>query len=304
MNYQHIKIREDDTSFLQAYLLSPEITTGVSVKRPAIIILPGGSYLHKSYREGEPVAAQFSALGYQSFVFSYPTLWKKKYTPEDTDIELNPPAPYPEQVYDLYKVIALVRKNADAWGIDPHKIFLLGFSAGGHVAASAAVNWQNSAYLEAAGIKNPEDAKPDACVLGYPMVDAELIRERACDPLIEKVPALKFIATYLPQSVFGVDKDHITEDMWREMDLSSRITPETPPFFIWHTDEDRVTRALDTTRFVEALIKNGVTCEYHLFETGPHGMSLCTPAVAKTPDGYNLNNAVWPLLADLFLKRR
>lgn len=295
---QKIYLREDETSYLEPYLLNPSLNKRVRVKRPALIILPGGSYLYKSYREGEPVAMQFCAMGYQCFVLSYPTLWKEKYESPEEDIELNPITPYPEQVLDVFKAIKLIRDKAESWGIDKDQIYLMGFSAGGHVAASAGVYWQNQDYLDRIQIKNPKDIKPNGVVLCYPMVDAELIRIRSTGDLTE---AETFLGTYLLNSAFGTTNP--TDEMWEEMFLRNKITKKTPPFFIWHTFEDDVTPAEDTTKFVEKLIAEKVPCEYHLFATGHHGMSLSTPAVATIDGDYNYNNAIWPFLADLFLKR-
>lgn len=299
---ERIYLRDDKTSYFDTYLLNKNINEITTVKRPALIICPGGTYLYKSYREGEPVAVQFNAMGYQCFVLSYPTLWKKKYYKSE-DVEFNPISPYPEQVIDLFKTISAIRENAEEWGIDPNQIFVMGFSAGGHVAASSAVNWNNENYLKRAGIEDPEMSKPNAVVLSYPMVDAELIRVRVDykDKLVFEREEDALQAKYLLQSVFGTDEP--TKEMWDEMFLMSRITKDTPPFFIWHTTEDQVTPASQTTKFVEKLLENKVKCEYHLFATGHHGMSLSTPAVATVEGDYNYNNAIWPVLADLFLKR-
>ena len=140
----------------------------------------------------------------------------------------------------------------------------------------------------------------------YPMVDAELIRRRIKGIDLKHIDEIEvdennLAIKYVLKGVFGTNEP--TDEMWDEMVLMDKITPETPPFFIWHTFEDDVTSCLDTTRFVEKLVENNVSCEYHLFNTGPHGMSLATPAVATVPGGYNYNDAIWPILVDLFLKR-
>lgn len=293
---ERVYLREDKTSYFEPYLLNPNLNAKVRVKRPALIICPGGSYLYKSYREGEPVAAQFNAMGYQCFVLSYPTLWKDRYYSAE-EVELNPVTPYPEQVLDLFKTIKIVRDKAESWGIDKDKVFVLGFSAGGHVAASAGVYWNNKDYLKRIGVGNSKDVRPDGVVLCYPMVDAELIRVRSNQPIPEEW-ALQ--AQYMLLSAFGTNEP--TDEMWEEMFLRNKVTPQTPPFFIWHTFEDMVTPAEDTTKFVEKLIHETVKCEYHLFATGHHGMSLSTPAVATEIGDYNYKNAIWPVLADLFLK--
>lgn len=297
MIHKHIDIREDGSSYVEASLFEPEFATNVTRVRPAMIILPGGCYLYKSHREGDPVAARFAGMGYHTFVFQYASYWKKKYLSENETVELVEDAHYPEQVIDLFKIIAMLRDHAEEWYIDPDQIYVAGFSAGGHIAAAAAVKWDDPELLRRAGITDPRKARPDAAVLCYPMLEAELIR------VTTKVPEeMEFQARYLVHGLFGCDNPD--ESMYREVRLVNHITPETPPVFIWHTFEDMTTSALESTRFVEELIKNKVRCEFHLFETGAHGASLCDVTTARDEGDIKPSNALWPQMADRFLKNR
>lgn len=292
-----IKLREDGSSVARANLFEKEISPGIIKKRPALIILPGGCYLYKSYREGDPVAARFAGKGYQTFVFEYPTYWKKKYISPDEKIEINPDAKYPEQVIDLYKLIKMIRENADEWGIDPNQVYVMGFSAGGHVAASGAIHFENEELLQAAGIDDPAVARPDAAVLCYPMLDAELIRERTAVP-----KGFELQAAYLIPAVFG--EEHPDESRYEEMRLKNFVHKDMPPVFLFHTMEDMVTSPLETMAFATELKKNNVPVELHVFENGVHGMSLCDETTERAPGDQNPDNALWPELADRFLKRK
>ncbi len=295
MIHERFDLRPGDVSYITDARFEPKDSNGNRVIRPAMIILPGGAYLYKSEREAEPVAAQYTALGYHTFILQYPTLWKQRHSVITEDIDLNEELPYPAQVIDLFRTVALVREHAQEWSVDPNQIFVLGFSAGGHVCASAAVNWQNEDYLKQAGIREPALSKPNAAVLCYPMLDAELARIRTDVP-----EQYTLQAKYLYKTIFATE--HPTEAMIDEMALIHRVTPETVPVFLWHTQADDTTYCIDSTRFIERLIENKVACEYHLFHTGGHGMSLCTAATAPAGGEILLNNALWPFLADAFLK--
>ena len=97
-------------------------------RRPAVIVAPGGGYTHVSKREGEPIAMEFLAKGFQAFVLTY---------------VCSPEARYPEQLIELASAVDYVKKHADEYFVNPNEIFVVGFSAGGHLTANLAVEYQN-----------------------------------------------------------------------------------------------------------------------------------------------------------------
>ncbi len=149
----------------------------------------------------------------------------------------------------LAEAIGLVRQHAAEWNILPDKIAVCGFSAGGHLALAGAV-------LEVPGLEH--QPRPDAVLLGYPVVTAGEYAHRG-----------SFV------QLTGTEETAAH----RAFTLEDKITPQTPPVFIWHTMEDETVPVENTLLLLAALHKAGVPCEAHLFEKGCHGTSICTPEV-------------------------
>ena len=132
---------------LDAYLLDP-ISVSPSRRRPAVIICPGGGYGHLSDREAEPVATQFLAMGCHAFVLHY---------------SIAPDVfPYPQM--ELAYAVSLVRSHAEEWLVDPEKIIVCGFSAGGHLACSLGAFW-NQEFLYKPLELTPDEIKPGGMIL-------------------------------------------------------------------------------------------------------------------------------------------
>lgn len=208
--------------------------------RPALIICPGGAYRWLSPREMDSPAFAFLALGYQVFILEY--------TCGEGAREYRP-------LRELAEAVRYIRREHEAWHIDPGKIAVLGFSAGGHLAASLGAFWNDPE------VGLPEGAKPDALVLCYPVISA---REFAHEESI--------------MYVSGGDPA-----MWEKMHLPDRVTPDFPPTFLWHGGQDTSVPPENSLMLAVKLRENGVPMEYHLFETGEHGISTCTQGV-ETPD--------------------
>ncbi len=155
---QTISIRDDvQTVYLESYILkdSPEFQSGV--RRPAVLISPGGGYLFTSDREAEPVALRFLAHGYHAFVLRYSVGTR-----------------FPQPMHDLAKAIARVRERAEEWLVDVDRLTVCGFSAGGHLAAPLGVMWNEPWLFESLGL-TAEHLRPHALILGYPAIDLDLI---------------------------------------------------------------------------------------------------------------------------------
>lgn len=219
--------------------------------RPAVLVLPGGGYAYCSAREADPVATQFFAAGYQVF-----TLW----------YSVAPKAGNWQPMIDAAGAILHLRKNAVEFSLNPDKVVVCGFSAGGHLAASTAILWDAAPLRAALGIAG-EEARPNAVVLGYPVVTSG-----------------PFAHVGSIDNIAGDDK--ALRDMFS---LENQVKPGLPPFFIWHTVTDASVPVQNSLLLVNALERCDVPYELHLFATGNHGMSVCTDEV-NTPSAHN---ATW-----------
>ena len=217
---------------LTSYILTPsEVSWTV---RPAIIICPGGGYAFTSAREAEPIAMKFLSAGFHCFVLDYAVS----------------PAGWPAPCCELSKAVKYVRQIADENGIDKDKVFVCGFSAGGHLAASIGVHYDKEIVRKFSGVEGLEN-KPNGMILCYPVITDHDTHMGTMD---------NFVAG--------------REDVKQFFGLENYVNKDTPRTFIWHTFEDALVPVVSTTRFVNALVENGVECEAHIFPKGEHGLSL------------------------------
>lgn len=208
--------------------------------RPALVICPGGAYRWRSPREKDSPAFIFLSMGYQVFILDYSCMEEaKNYRP----------------LKELAETVALLRKRHEEWHIDPEKIAVLGFSAGGHLAASLGALWNEPELGFSA------DVRPDALVLCYPVISTR-----------------EFAHEESAMWVSGGD-----EALRDKLNLQTRITPDFPPTFLWHGGGDESVPPENSLMLAVELRKNKVPFEFHLFETGAHGISTCTQEV-ETPD--------------------
>lgn len=211
-------------------------------ERPGVLICPGGAYRFISPREAEAVALQFCAAGFNAFVLTYTV----------------PPDHYHLPLRELSQAVCEIRKRAADWNLDPDRIAVCGFSAGGHLAASLGVHWHK---LEDAPMN-----KPNALILSYPVISSG-----------EHKHAGSF------ENLLGPNP---TPEMVEEMSLEKQVNPNTPPTFLWHTVEDDVVPVENSLLFASALQKNNILFELHVFPHGPHGLSLAT---VETDDGRGIS---------------
>lgn len=235
--YEHISLPNTE-AYYKAYICDKSPEYQYNDKRAAVVLCPGGGYEMTSDREDEPMALKYFAAGFNVFVVKYSTGRLSSW-----------PAPQ----CDVMKAIFDIRKNADKYNILENKIALGGFSAGGHLAASIGVHWNNVDLCRNAGVL-PENIKPDALVLYYPVIKADYpTHEGTIENLLQG----------------HVDREKIKE----LLSLEKHVDKDTPPTFIVHTFDDDVVPVVGSLEFAEALYKNGVMCEIHISESGPHGLA-------------------------------
>ncbi|MFD0711436.1 alpha/beta hydrolase [Paenibacillus sp. GCM10027626] len=279
-------------ALLQKYLLhdSREFRTGRL--RPAVVVCPGGGYLSTSDREAEPVALRFAAHGYHAFVLRY-TTWFGEHVP---DLNESPPgnanSAFPLPMLELAEALATVRRSAAEWRVDRGRIAVVGFSAGGHLAASLGAHWSGDLLRERFGVE-VNLVRPDALVLGYPLVDHAFALER------EEQEAYKKLVY---RAHFG-RPDPSSEE--REANSPLRyVNAGTPPTFLWHTADDELVNARNSLLWAMALGDRGIPYELHVFESGVHGLSLADETSAADDTHIHAGCQKWFELALTWLRSR
>jgi acetyl esterase/lipase len=276
---QTLPVREDSqAAYLETYLLHNSREFQTDTRRPAVIICPGGGYQFTTDREAEPVALRFLAQGYHAFVLRYSVQTR-----------------FPQPMHDLAKAISTVREKAEEWLVNPDRLAVCGFSAGGHLAASLGVMWQEPWLSEPLGVSN-QQLRPSALILGYPAIDLDLI-ENSPSPSAPEGTLIGHRDQVLT-TVLG-EADQALKERYR---LDLHVSASTPPTFIWHTADDPVVRAQNALRFATALADQNVPYELHIFSSGVHGLSLADETTADAAAMINPRAQVWIELAVRWLK--
>ena len=205
-------------------------------KRPAVIIVPGGGYAMNSEREATVIAAPFFARGFQAFVLRYATA--------------SDGVAYPEELLELAAAFDYVRKNAEAFFVNPDEVFAVGFSAGGHLVADLACEY--ASVEEKYG--KPLDCKPTAVGLGYPVIFTEGHKGSFLN-LVKGLPETE------------------QERLMNSLSLDKLVTENTPPAFIWSTFDDQVVSCENALRYALAMKQAGVRFELHVYPFGLHGLA-------------------------------
>lgn len=245
---------------LTAYLADEKADNPCAPRR-AMIICPGGGYGFLSSREDEPVALAWLAEGFQAFVLHY-------------GIGAN--AQNYEPLIEACLAIRYVREHAEEYHIDPAHIFITGFSAGGHLAASAGVLWDHPAVRGAFGDTPTRLGRPDGILPCYPVISAGEYAHRG-----------SFVALAGPD-----------EEEQQAFSLETFVNDQTPPAFLWHTSDDNCVPVQNSLLFTTALAKYHIPFELHIYPHGAHGLSLCDKRTwANNPGLLNDVAAGWFELA-------
>lgn len=231
--------------------------------RPAMLILPGGGYCHCSPREGEPIAVSFMDLGIQCFVLDY---------------SVAPEHRWPQALLEVCAAMDLIRENAADWHIDPEKILISGFSAGGHLAASYCT------------LRHCEEIRqhitaPDAAgaLLCYPVITAQ--------------PGLRHTGSF--QCLTG--REELTPDIIRQFSLERHVKKGvTPPTFLWHTASDGSVPVENSLLYAGALSREGIPFALHIFPEGRHGLATGDKRTVEE-SAVNPQVAQWIGLARLWI---
>lgn len=224
---------------------------------PMIIVCPGGGYHHHADHEGQPVAEWLNRIGISALVLKYRVA----------------PHQHPSPLKDAQNAIKLVRKNASKWNIDPKRVGILGFSAGGHVAASAGIYFEDCDKSSDTPIKY--SSRPDLMILCYPVITmGKYAHEGSRQALLGKSP-----------------NDHLIY----EMSLEEQVSGQTPPSFIWHTANDASVPVENSIQFAKSLSQFNVPYSLHVFESGRHGLGLAE----ENPEARQ-----WPTLCENWLRSR
>ncbi|MBC6973637.1 alpha/beta hydrolase [Bacillus sp. CGMCC 1.60114] len=267
MIHEIIDIRtENSEAKLYTYFLnnSPEIDS--NRKRPTVIICPGGGYEFTSDREAEPIAIRMMAIGFNACVLRYSVH----------------PATFPTALLELSMAVSLIRQNAEQWHVDKNKIIVVGFSAGGHLAASLGVFWNRSFLSESLGISNDE-IKPNGILLSYPVITSGPYRHK------DSFTAL-----------LGENHDKSLQ----EVSLENHVSTDTPPTFLWHTYTDEPVPVENSFLFANALLKHKVHLEMHIYPNGIHGLSLGTEETKEKNNEWTIQPEVanWIEMAGRWIK--
>ncbi|HEX7715554.1 MAG TPA: alpha/beta hydrolase [Bacillota bacterium] len=213
--------------------------------RGAIIVCPGGGYEYKAAHEGEPIARWLNSLGLTAFVLDYRVS----------------PYRYPIPVLDANRAVRWVRYHAENWHLDPNQIGLLGFSAGGHLAATVGTQFDNG-QPDAADPVDRVSSRPDALILCYPVISLGQYGHRgSIESLLGPNPS-----------------DTLRQSLSNEL----RVTTDTPQTFLWHTANDGAVPVENSLMFAAALSRCRVPFAMHIFPDGHHGLGLAdeNPPVA------------------------
>ncbi len=210
--------------------------------RTGVVVCPGGGYTHLAMdHEGKQVAEWFNSIGVAAFVLKY---------------RLGPRYRHPAPLMDAQRAIRIVRHRASEFGVLPDRIGIMGFSAGGHLASTAGTHFDAGE----SGASDPVDrqsSRPDFLILAYPVISfTEEYRHRGS-----------------PRNLLGPDA---APELLELLSNEKHVTPQTPPAFLFHTNEDNGVLPENSVAFYLALRKAGVPAELHIYEPGRHGLGLAS----------------------------
>ncbi|OCT10794.1 esterase [Paenibacillus pectinilyticus] len=226
--------------------------------RAAVIVCPGGGYGMRADHEGEPIAKWLNGLGISAYVLNYRVA----------------PYKHPIPLQDAQRAIRTVRHHAEAWGVDANRIGILGFSAGGHLAATTGTHFDGG-DLTASDPIDRHSSRPDLMVLCYPVIS--------------------FGGQGHQGSRINLIGETPSEELVNDLSNELQVTTDTPPTFLWHTADDAAVAVENSLLFASALSRNKVPFDLHVFESGRHGIGIA----ADHSEAY-----IWPEVCANWLKKQ
>ena len=224
----------------------------------AVIICPGGSYHHLGlYNEGFKSAQWFSQRGVAAFTLRYRTA-------EDGNH-------YPAMLQDLQRAIQLVKENADEFGIDPEKVGIIGYSAGGHLVTMGGAFWQSHDELKKLGIEHSVSLKPAFVIPVYPVVSMQ-------DDIAHR---------WSRKSLLGTNQSQERKD---EFSMEKQIPADMSPTYIVVAKDDNVVDYHNSLGLYQALEAQKINCHLELYEWGKHGFGMLNGPFMKA---FHWNEKVW-----------
>ncbi len=202
--------------------------------RPFVLVIPGGGYSWCSAREAEPIAMRFLAAGYNAAVLWYSVA----------------PATFPSALEEAAQAVALIRSHEE-WNVG--KVFACGFSAGGHLAASLGVLWNDPMLAMATGL-DPQNYRPDGIILSYPVITSG---EKRHDGSFRNL-------------LGDLYEDEVARE---QVSLEKQVTEDAVPAFIWHTYTDTCVPVENSLWLATAYAEKKIPLELHIFPIGSHGLA-------------------------------
>lgn len=232
--------------------LTVYLPAAANATKTGVVVAPGGGYHHLSMtKEGSDVAHWLNERGVAAFVLKY---------------RLGPTYHYPIELQDAQRAIRMVRSHAAEYGIAEDHVGMWGFSAGGHLTATAGTHYDNGNSSASDPIERAS-SRPDFLILAYPVITLE-------DP---------YAHTGSRKYLLGDNPDPA---LVQSLSEETQVTKDTPPSFLFATTDDGTVPVMNSVMFYSALVKAGVPAEMHLFQHGRHGSGLGTgnPQLSVWPD--------------------
>lgn len=241
--YQEKMENGDWVSLISTPQLTPFFPDKDKANGTAIVICPGGGYAGLSYvKEGVKIAQRFNEIGVTAFLLKYRL-------PSDEIMKDRSIGP----LQDAQRAIQYVRENASKWNLNPNRIGIIGFSAGGHLASTEGTHF-NKVLIDN---KDNVSVRPDFMALIYPVITfGEYTHQGSKSNLI------------------GKDASQQQVDLYSN---EKQVTADTPPTFMVHAQDDDVVPIQNALMFYDALVKNKVKAEMHIYQSGGHGFGLNNP---------------------------